>query len=64
MFVIMMWLIVRLLCELCIMRRCCFLVVIIVDDDLMTLLVMMTCCMYGCKCLIRQWWVLVKILYG
>jgi len=36
MLVIMMWLIVRLLCELCIMRRCCYLVVIIVDD-LMTL---------------------------
>ena len=33
MLVIMMWLIVRLLCELCFVKRCCFLVVIIVDDD-------------------------------
>jgi len=33
MLVIMMWLIVRLLCELCFVKRCCFPVVIIVDDD-------------------------------
>jgi len=33
MLVIMMWLIVRLLCELCIVKRCCFFVVIIIDDN-------------------------------
>jgi len=33
MLVIMMWLIVRLLCEMCFVKSCCFLVVIMVDND-------------------------------
>jgi len=61
--VIMMWFIVRLFCELCIMRRCCFLMVIIVMMIWSLFLVMMTCCVYGCKYLRMQRWVFVKILY-
>jgi len=44
MFVIMMWLFVRLLYELCFVEKICFLEVIIVDDGMiMTLLLIMTC---------------------
>jgi len=33
MLVIMIWFIVRLLYELCFVKRCCFIVLINVDDD-------------------------------
>jgi len=33
MFLILTWLIVRLLCDLCFMKRCCFFGLIIVNDD-------------------------------